>query len=201
LHYDFSFCNNISDFQNELKALDSLIGYNDIAVPNAVSMPFAFALSKGRRVQASFNDIRFYSMFIAYETDMKRFIDNILSFEPIDEKFFNFILNKKTKDYWYDACLYYIGFFFSNRLDSYDGPFPSIVDRNLLIKNLKYLPSVVKTRFSFLFNEEIKNNNSVLLYEFPSNDIDLKSGSVVITNKELKDCSLLFEDKLKIYGV
>lgn len=201
MYYDFSFCNDISDYKKELQALDTIIGYRSVIVPNAVSMPFSFPLSKGRKIAANFDDIRFYSMFAAYETELKRYIDNILSFDPIDKTFFDFILNKKQTDLWYDACLYYIAFFYSNRLNSFDGPFPDEISRSLLTKNLKYLSSVIKNRLTFLFNENIEDNNSILLYEFPQAEQEFKKNSLIITNKYHDNLNLLFEDKLKIYGV
>ena len=49
------------------------------------------------------------------------------------------------------------------------------------------------------YQKEIKNKFNI--YEFPNKLVDIQSNSIIITNRYLSDYKMLFEDKLKIYGV
>ena len=192
----------MSSYKKELGVLDYIFSHKSIFVPNAVTMPFSFSLARSRPVVANFEDLRLYSMFLAYETEMKRFFETILSFEPLDANFISFISkNKKQKDPWYDACLCFIASYYSEAINSFDGPYPEVIEKNLIAKHLKRLQSVIKTKLSFTFEEGGSYPNHIAFYEFPESIENLKKGSVVIDNKHHQDLDLLFEDKLKIYGV
>ena len=49
------------------------------------------------------------------------------------------------------------------------------------------------------YQEEVKGQFNI--YEFPNKLTDIQNRSLIITNRHLDDYELVFEDKLKIYGV
>ena len=202
MYYDFSFCADVSSYKKELDVLDYVFSHNGVFAPNSETMPFSFSLSKSRHIVGNFENLKLYSMFLAYETEMRRFFETILSFEPIDNNFISFISkNKKQKDPWYEACLYFIAAFYSDTINSFDGPYPENIDKDSMTKHLKRLQSVMKRKLTFTYNEPDAYQDYICFYEFPNDVEDLKKGSIIIDNKYHKNLDLLFEDKLKIYGV
>ena len=199
MYYPFSFCDSVQDYSNELHFLDENIAHNRIVVPNAKSMPFSFALSKSRKVNACFNDKKHLFMLLAFLEERERFTDHLLSLIPFDENYINFAMNNNREiDPWNQAIILYTLNFFSNQICSFDGPFPEEFEFDTLKQHLRRLSTVNKRRFNVSF-EEVKSGFKV--YEFPDRDTDLEKGSLVVTNRIMSDCCLLFQDKLKIYGV
>lgn len=199
MYYPFSFCDSIQNYSNELRFLDENISHSKIVVPNARSMPFSFSLSKSRKINACFNDKKHLFMLLAFLEERNRFTNHLLNLIPFDENYLNFALNHKRKiDPWNEAIIMYTLNYFSNRLCSFDGPFPEDLNFDSLRMHLKNLSMVNKRRFDVSFEEE---PSGFKLYEFPSRDTEFEKGSVIVTNRIMNDCFLLFEDKLKIYGV
>ena len=186
-------------YYNELRFLDDNISHNKIIVPNARSMPFSFSLSKNRKINACFNDKKYLFMLLAFLEERDKFTNHLLRLIPFDENYLNFALNHKRKiDPWNEAIIMYTLNYFSNNLCSFDGPFSKNIDFDSLKRHLKNLSIVNKRRFDISFEEE---PSGFKLYEFPARDTIFDEGSLIITNRTMKNCFLLFEDKLKIYGV
>jgi len=199
LYYPFSFCDSLRGYSNELRFLDENIPHSKIIVPNAKSMPFSFSLSKNRKINACFNDKKYLFMLLAFLEERDKFTNHLLSLIPFDDNYMNFALNHKRKiDPWNEAIVMYTLNYFSNQLCSFDGPFSENPDFDSLRQHLKSLSTVNKRRFDVSFEEE---PSGFKLYEFPDRDTKFQEGSLIITNRNINNCFLLFEDKLKIYGV
>jgi hypothetical protein len=199
LYYNYSFCDDITPYSKELEILSSIIPTNRIVIPNAKSMPFSFALSKSKNIVACFEERKYLFMIVAFLEEQKRFLAHLNNLIPFDENFLNFAINnKKDIDPWNQAILFYNLHYFSKQLCSFDGPFEEKIDFDGFIKHIKSLRAINKRRFNVKFEEPTAGFK---LYEFPNPDIDFESGSVVITNRIIPELDLLFEDKLKIYGV
>ena len=200
MYYNFSFCDNIQVYKNEIDFLDKLIGANKITVHNATTLPFAFALSNNRKLFANFNHMNLFFMFAAFETEKDRFLTHIKRYLPFDEEFINFALNREEEiDPWKEAIISYLLCYASTALCSFDGPFDD-VDFSLLKKHLNKI-SRCPTRNISCHYKEVLPTDGINLFEFPESVNNLPSNSIIITNKSLNDKQLLFEDKLKIYGV
>jgi hypothetical protein len=201
LYYNFSFCDDISKYKNEIHILDELLDNNPLIIPNATSMPFSFALSRSRKVNPYFQNKKYLFMLVGLLEEKKRFINNILAFIPFDNQFLNFCLNNKNKmNEWQQGLLFYIINYYSTSLCSFDGPFPEEPDFHTIKSHLMSLLTVGRRRFNINFGDDSANDGT-RLYEFPNNISDFRKGSLIITNKTLQNYELLFEDKLKIYGV
>lgn len=201
MYYDFSFCDNISSYSNEISALDSIIGNTNITVPNARSMPFSFALCRNRKITAIFNNPKYYIMMMAFCEERSNFFKSSLSFIPFDDNFLNFALNNKRKiNPWQESILFFLLNYCSAPLMSFDGPYFKDITHDGLTKHFSRLARIHKRKFVIQHNEEPKENE-LILHEFPNVDTKFREGSLIITNKILDNANLLFEDKLKIYGV
>ena len=199
MYYNFSFCDDLGQYASELKKLNEFLPYNDIVVPNAKSMPFSFGLSKSRKIIACFEEKKYLFMLIAFLEETSRFLGHLKSLIPFDENYLNFAMNNTREiDPWNQAILFYNLHYFSNQLCSFDGPFEEVLDFKTFTKHINSLQGVNKRRFDVRFNEGPKGTK---LYEFPDPETILESGSIVITNRTIQDLELLFQDKLKIYGV
>ena len=138
-------------------------------------------------------------MLVAFLEERQRFLSHLGSIVPFDSDFINFALNnKRAIDPWNQAILFYSLNYFSARLCSFDGPFDEKMDFDLFLNHLKSLTAINKRRFDIKFEQ---STAGFKLYEFPSVDTDFENGSLVITNRVIPNLDLLFEDKLKIYGV
>jgi hypothetical protein len=203
LYYNYSFCDDITPYSKELKFLDNMITTNEIVIPNAKSLPFSFALSKGRKISVHYceNTIKYFYMLNAFITSKDRYLKHILSYIPFDDNFLNFCLNNNIRmNEWDQAVLFFILNHYSIPVHSFDGPYFGTGKDDKVKKHLSFLASVHKRKFNIVFNQLLEPNKTYL-YEFPNPDIDFESGSVVITNRIIPELDLLFEDKLKIYGV
>ena len=199
MYYDFSFCDDIRPYSKELEILSDLVPTNTIVVPNAKSMPFSFALSKNKKIVTCFEEKKYLFMFVAFLEEQQRFLHHLEALVPFDDNFLNFCLNNSRNiDPWNQAVLFYNLHYFSGRLCSFDGPFKEEKDFDLFANHLKSLRRINKRRFDLKFGEP---DAGFKLYEFPNPSINFENGSVVITNRAIPDLDLLFEDKLKIYGV
>ena len=199
MYHSFSFCDDIRPYHKELEILDSIIPTNKIVVPDAKSMPFSFALSKGKRVVACFEEKKYLFMLVAFLEEQKRFLQHLEDLIPFDHNFINFSLNNKRNiDPWNQAILFYNLHYFSTQLCSFDGPFEEEKDFDSFLDHLRCLRATNKRRFDVKFK---KTDTGFKLYEFPNPDTIFEPGSVVVSNRAIPNLDLLFEDKLKIYGV
>lgn len=199
MYYDFSFCDDISPYYKELEILADIIPTNSIVVPNAKSMPFSFALSKNKKVTACFEEKRYLFMLLAFAEEPRRFSAHLKTMVPFDESYLNFAMNNNRDiDPWNQAILFYSLHYFSKQLCSFDGPFEEGFEFDLYLSHIDKLSLVNKRRFNIKYQEP---TTGFKLYEFPQPDQELEAGSLVITNRIMNSLDLLFEDKLKIYGV
>ena len=199
MYYDFSFCDDITAYSNEMVALDNIIGNTAITVPDAKSMPFP--LCRNRKITAIFKNPKYYVMLSAFLEEQRAFFRSVGSCIPFDDNFLNFALNNTKKmNPWQETVLFYLLNYCSVPLMSFDGPYITNITKNNLNKHLSRLSRIHKRRFNLQYGEEPKENE-LLLYEFPNRDINFREGSLIITNKIIENANLLFEDKLKIYGV
>jgi hypothetical protein len=203
LYYKHSFCDDIAPYSNELKFLDDILTTRHIVVPDAKSLPLSFALSKSRKIQAHYSEktIKYYYMLMAFTTNKDRFLEHIMSYIPFDDNFLNFSLNNNLKmNEWNQAVLFFILNHYSIPAQSFDGPYFGPEKNDKVKKHLSFLASVHKRKFNILFNQPVEPIG-ICLYEFPSSDVVFEPNSIVITNRIIPELDLLFEDKLKIYGV
>ncbi len=199
MYHNFSFCDDIRPYSKELKVLSDLVPTNTVVIPRAKSLPFSFALSKSKRIVACFEEQKYLFMLVAFLEEQKRFLAHLETLVPFEENFINFALNnKRAIDPWNQAILFYNLHYFSKQLCSFDGPFEEEKDFDSFLEHLKSLRFVNKRRFDVKFNENVEGFR---VYEFPSPHEVFEPGSIVITNRTIPELSLLFEDKLKIYGV
>jgi len=200
LYYNFSFCDNIKIYEKEISFLDNLIGANNITVHNATTLPFAFALSNSRKLFANFNQTSLFFMFCAFETEKDRFLTHIRRYLPFDEEFINFALNREVSiDPWKEAIVSYLLCFASTALCSFDGPFGD-VDESLLRQHLNKISRYPVRNLTCYYKESLPTGG-INLFEFPESINNIPTNSIIVTNKSYDDKQLLFEDKLKIYGV
>jgi hypothetical protein len=200
LYYDFSFCDDIASYESELNVLDSILPNRTLSVANSTSLPFSFALSKSRKVHCYYNNINYLLMMVAFTEERKRFFDAIKSMVPFDDGFLNFALNTQKKiDPWYRAVLDYFLNFYSKSLCSFDGPFLDNENPNLIREHISKILMFPKRKFELYYEQEPEGG--ILFYEMPNMDQKFRKNSIIITNRVLPDLDLLFEDKLKIYGV
>tara|TARA_R110000822_G_scaffold131308_1_gene268277 strand:+ start:553 stop:1152 length:600 start_codon:yes stop_codon:yes gene_type:complete len=199
LYYTYSFCNDLAPYLKELEILHSIIPTNTIVIPNAKSMPFSFALSKSKRIITCFEERKYLFMLLAFLEEQQRFLRHLKTLVPFDENFLNFAMNNtKEIDPWNEAVLFYNLNYFSKQLCSFDGPFDEEQDFDSFQTHLSRLTRINKRRFDVKFEE---TPPGFKLYEFPNPNTHFDAGSVVITNRIIPELDLLFEDKLKIYGV
>lgn len=200
MYHKFSFCKNISGYEQELRFLNKILEpYGEINVLQATTIPFSFALSSNKIVNAYFEDKDYFHLWRCFIEAKDAFLNHLLYFRKIDPSFLNFCLNnKRKKDVWMKTLLFYIVNLYSNNLHSYDGPWIDDADINLLRSNILDLKTSSNKSIR-IFNCE-PNLNNVCIYEFPVEN-DFLEGSIVITNKKMDNLHLLFEDKIKIYGV
>jgi len=199
LYYDYSFCDDISLYKKELDFLDKTIPNINIVAQNATTMPFSFCLSKTRHVKALFSNLKCYYMFAAWETEKEKFLSSIDKYAPFNDDLIQFALhNTLDIDPWEQSILQFILSYSSNGLCSFDGPY------NQFNPELyrKHLVKLMKTRNKNITSEyQIKAQGDLNIYEFPSKLIEFIPNSIIITNRYISGYKLLFEDKLKIYGV
>jgi hypothetical protein len=199
LYYNYSFCDDITPYFKELEILESIIPTNTIVLPNAKSMPFSFALSKSKRIVACFEERRYLFMLVAFLEEQRRFTQHLESLVPFDDTFLNFALNNSRDiDPWNQAILFYSLHYFSKQLCSFDGPFAEQNDFEKFVNHLKSIRAMNKRRFDVRFEESV---DGFKLYEFPNPGVCFEPNSIIITNRIIPELDLLFEDKLKIYGV
>lgn len=186
-------------YDSELRFLDSYCKKNKIIVRDATTMPLSFCLAKNRKVVSVFSTLKNYYMFAAFETERDRFIKNLKQMIPFEKDLLHFALNNETvSDPWKLALLQYYICYFSTSIGSYDGPF-SDLEFTKLNKTLSKLLSFPARNLDCQF-ESTNINDGINIYEFPHNN-NFLSNSVIITNRDILNGKLLFEDKLKIYGV
>ena len=201
MYYEFSFCDNIAPYSTEIEALDNIIGNNNISVPSAKSMPFSFALCRNRKITAIFDNPKYYMMILAFLEEQSNFFKSVMSFVPFDDNFLNFALNNTKRMHpWQELTLFFLLNYYSAPLMSFDGPYLENLGREDLSKHFSHLSRIHKRKFQIYYNVTPKKDE-LLLYEFPNSDVSFREGSLIITNKIIENANLLFEDKLKIYGV
>jgi len=200
LYYNYSFCDDITGYKNELDVLDSILPSRKLVVANSTSLPFSFALARDRKVDCYYNNVNYLLMMAAFTSERKRFFDTMRSMIPFDENFLNFALNNKKKiDPWYRAVLDYFLNFYSKSLCSFDGPFLENENPDIIKQHLKQIFMFPRRKFELYYNEEPQGN--ILFYEMPNKEQEFRKNSIIITNRVIPHLDLLFEDKLKIYGV
>jgi hypothetical protein len=203
LYYNYSFCDDITPYSNELEFLDKMLTSNHLVIPNAKSLTFSFALSRSRKIEAHYCDktIKYFYMLLAFMTNKDKFFKHIISYIPFDDNFLNFCLNNNLKlNEWNQAVLFFILNYYSVPVHSFDGPYYGIEKNDKVKKHLSFLGSVPKRRFKIIFDQPIEPSKTYL-YEFPNTDVCFEPNSIIITNRIIPELDLLFEDKLKIYGV
>ena len=201
MYYDFSFCDDIRPYSKEISALDSIIGNNSFTIVGAKSMPFSFALCRNRKITAIFDNPKYYMMIMAFLEEQNDFFNSASSLVPFDDNFLNFALNNTKKiNPWQESILFFLLNYYSVPLMSFDGPYLNKLGREDLIRHFSYLSRVHKRKFNVCYNEQ-PQKNELLLYEFPNKGISFRDGSLIVTNRNIESANLLFEDKLKIYGV
>ena len=200
MYHKFSFCKNLSGYEQELDFLDKILKpYDQINTLQATTIPFSFALSADKIVNAYFVDKDYEHLLRCFLEAKDTFLNHLLHFRKVDENFLNFCLNnKRKKDVWMKTLLFYIINLYSNNLYSYDGPWFDKTDVSLLKSNILDLKMSSNKSIKIHKDETLLNN--VCLYEFPDVE-DFIEGSIVITNKKINNLHLLFENKVKIYGV
>ena len=199
MYYNYSFCDNVSEYKKELDFLDKTIKDKSIVAQNATTMPFSFCLSKSRKVTAVFSNLKCYYMFAAWETEKEKFLTTIDKYAPFDDKLINFAShNTLDLDAWNQSVLQYILCYCSKGLCSFDAPFDTF-DAQAYRKHLIKLMSTRNKNINAEYQEEVEGQFNI--YEFPNKLTDIQKRSLIITNRHLDDYELLFEDKLKIYGV
>lgn len=200
MYHKYSFCDDVTHNKNELEFLDKALNCKHFVVRNATTMPFSFALSKNRKVTALFSNIKNFFMFAAWETEKDRFLKYISKYIPFDEDLFNFALhNKLDSSPWQQSHLQFILCFTSHGFCRFDGPFDK-PDELLTRRHVSRLMATKNKNITAEYQIEIPNE-SVNLYEFPTKGQEFLPNSFIITDKRIDDYNLLFEDKLKIYGV
>lgn len=199
MYHDYSFCDNVSFYKNELDFLDKTVPNTDIVIQKATTMPFSFCLSKSRQVTALFSNLKCYYMFAAWETEKEKFLSCVNKYAPFDNDLIQFALhNTLDIDAWDQSVLQFILSYSSNGLCCFDGPFSEFDSEAYR----KHLVKLMKTRNKNITAEyQVEKQGEFNIYEFPSKLIDFVPNSLIITNRYIEGCSLLFEDKLKIYGV
>lgn len=199
MYYDYSFCDDIQAYKKELEFLDNFITSKEIVAQNATTMPFCFSLSKSRKITALFSNLKCYYMFAAWETEKEKFLSSIDRYAPFDDDLINFAShNTLDLDAWNQSVLQYILCYSSKGFCSFDGPFEEY-DNQAYRKHLVKLMRTRNKNIVAEYQKEIKNKFNI--YEFPNKLVDIQSNSIIITNRYLSDYKMLFEDKLKIYGV
>ena len=197
MYYDFSFCNDIRPYENELKFLDSVLP-REFNVINAKSCPLTFALSRGRTTNIHFALEKYFYIFAAYTEQKQDFINGLLTFVPFKKDLLDFASrNYNEKNLWNVALSFYLANYFSNTIDSSDGPWPDDLDFKSFKKHLVNL-NLTNSHLKLFFNKE-PDLDLINVYEFPQSD-KFVEGSLIITNINYNNYNLLFEDKLKIYG-
>jgi len=198
LYYDYSFCNNVSPYKKELEFVDSLLP-RDFNVISAKSCPLTFSLTKNRTANLYFDLEKYFYVFAAFTEQRHDFIDSLRAFVPFKKDLLEFSSrNYSERNLWNIATSFYLANYFSAAIDSSDGPWPDDLDFKEFKKHLVKL-SLTNNRLNLFFDEK-PNNDFINVIEFPQTQ-ELPEGTVVITNKNFSQYSLLFEDKLKIYGV
>ena len=199
MYYDYSFCDNIQAYKKELEFLNDFVTSKEIVAQNATTMPFCFPLSKTRKITALFSNLKCFYMFAAWETEKEKFLSSIDKYAPFDDNLLNFASNNTLDiDPWDQSILQYVLSYSSKGFCSFDGPFNDFDNETYR----KHLVKLMKTRNKNIIAEyQQKVENKFNIYEFPNKLVKFLPNSLIITNRYLEDYDLLFEDKLKIYGV
>jgi len=198
LYYDFSFCNDISPYENELRFLDSIVP-REFNVISAKSCPLTFSLSNNRIANLYFELEKYFYIFAAFTEQKQDFIDSLQTFIPFQKDLLEFSSrNYKEKNLWNIAASFYLANYFSSAIDSSDGPWPDDLDFKAFKKHLVKL-SLATNRLNIFFDKR-PDNDLINVIEFPQTE-NIPEGTIMITNKSYPQYDLLFEDKLKIYGV
>lgn len=201
MHYNYSFCNDIRVHKAELKFLDLFLQNKNIIIPNAKSLPYSFSLSKDRNINAFFTNEKYFHMFNNYVQQKDKFLYYIKQFIPFDDNFLNFCLKNQTvQGVWNHSILFFLLNYYSNKIDSFDGPFEENVDFDSIKEHLKTLNIFNKRRLKIKLGQST-GVEGTRLYEFPDPTTQFIKNSFVITDRTIPSLGLLFEDKLKIYGV
>ena len=141
-------------------------------------------------------------------TDYKELAPKIVELErlnkqfiPFDDNFLNFCLKNQTvQGVWNHSILFFLLNYYSNKIDSFDGPFEENVDFDTIKEHLKTLNIFNKRRLKIKLGQST-GVEGTRLYEFPDPTTQFIKNSFVITDRTIPSLGLLFEDKLKIYGV
>ena len=198
MYYDYSFCNDINPYRKELEFLDSIIP-REFNVISAKSCPLAFSLSNNRVANLYFQLEKYFYIFAAFTEQKQDFIDSLQAFVPFKKDLLEFSSrNYGENNLWNIATSFYLANYFSVAIDSSDGPWPDDLDFKAFKKHLVRL-SLTSNRLN-LFFEKTPDNDFINIVEFPQT-LELPEGTIAITNKNFPQHNLLFEDKLKIYGV
>jgi hypothetical protein len=201
LHYNYSFCNDIGPYKAELKFLDLFLQDKNIIIPNAKALPYSFSLSKNRNINAFFTNEKYFHMFNNYLQQKDKFLHYIKQFIPFDDNFLNFCLkNQNVQGAWNRSILFFLLNYCSNKIDSFDGPFEENVDFDSINEHLKTLNVFNKRRLKIKLGQPT-GVEGTRLYEFPDKNTQFIKNSFVITDRIIPSLGLIFEDKLKIYGV
>ena len=199
MYYDYSFCDDVTPYSKELEFLDNMIPNTNIVAHKATTIPFSFCLSKSRHLTALFSNLKCYYMLAAWETEKEKFLSSINKYSPFNDDLIQFALNNTLDiDAWDQSILQFVLSYSSNGLCSFDGPYNKF-DSDAF---RKHLVKLMRTRSKNITAEyQLEKQGEFNIYEFPSKLVDFLPNSVIITNRYIEGCDLLFEDKLKIYGV
>ena len=200
MYYDYSFCSDITPYIKELNLLDSIISSREFNVIGAKSCAFTFSLLKNRKANLFFDHDKYFLMYAAFSTQKSEFLQSVNCFDSFDKQMLDFcVTNYSEKSPWNTAIYFYLMNYFSIPLDSSDGPWYDNLDFIKLKKHLISLSLFSESKIECFYKEN-KKNNFINVYEFPIED-KFEKDSIIITHKHYDDLELIFEDKLKIYGV
>tara|TARA_B100002019_G_C21171613_1_gene548750 strand:+ start:254 stop:850 length:597 start_codon:yes stop_codon:yes gene_type:complete len=198
LYYDYSFCNDVNPYRKELEFLDSIVP-REFNVISAKSCPLTFSLSNNRIANLYFELEKYFYIFAAFTEQKQDFIDSLQAFVPFKKDLLEFSsTNYNEKNLWNIATSFYLANYFSAAVDSSDGPWPDDLDFKSFRKHLVKL-SLTNNRLNLFFDKR-PDNDLINVIEFPQTE-EIPEGTIIITNKNYPQHNLLFEDKLKIYGV
>jgi len=174
--------------------------YNELNILTAKSMSFGFALSFNRHVNCYFDDNDYLELWKTFLKNKNKFLTHSLYFKNVNHDFLNFCAyNKNKKTHWMKNLTFFIANIYSNNINSSDGPWFNTVSDSMLRKHIIDLKTCNLDNINICTGDVDDEIPSI--YDFPSEDTELISGSIVITNKVFNNLHLLFENKLKIYGV
>ena len=201
MYYNFSLCDNLKAYDQELKFLDTMLhDYKELNILSAKSMSFGFALSLDRQINCFFDDDDYHELWKVFLKNKDRFLKHSLYFKNINQDFLTFCAyNKNKKSQWMKSLTFFIANVYSNNINSSDGPWFNTINDSTLRKHIIDLKTCNLHNINICTGEI--DHGIASIYDFPSEDTQLIPGSIVITNKVFNNLHLLFENKLKIYGV